>query len=217
MMQDRQQIQWRLIKDQPQGNKMNQLIEKIINREFEEANKLFESEIISISERKIVEMKKMIAAKMNEAKKPAKPAKTMLVVLKDPKTQKGIKQKAGGGGVFRLPEKKFNPKIHQPVSEQLDGISRATEKLGEEDTLEEATRIKIVRARIRGGKIQRRKRVSNVPGMTLRGGRLIRMSPAERRRRKMGQRRGKLKRRAKKNQMLRRRKLSLIKRRRLGV
>lgn len=87
----------------------------------------------------------------------------------------------------------------------------------DEETLDEATRIKIVRARIRNGKIQRRKKVSNVPGMTLRSGRLTRMSPTERRNRKLGQRRGKLKRRAKKSQMLRRRKLSLMKRSRLGL
>jgi hypothetical protein len=85
-----------------------------------------------------------------------------------------------------------------------------------EEELEEA-RINIVKARIRGGKIQRRKRVSNVPGMTLRGGTLKRMSAAERRRRKMGARKGKAKRRAKLSRSLMKRKRSLQRRKSLGL
>jgi ribosomal protein S27AE len=86
----------------------------------------------------------------------------------------------------------------------------------DEEQLDEA-RIKIVKARIRGGKIQRRKKVSNVSGMTFRGGKLTRMSPAERRRRKMGQRRGKMKRKAKMTRTLMKRRRSLQKRRTLGL
>jgi hypothetical protein len=87
--------------------------------------------------------------------------------------------------------------------------------------LDEA-RIKIVRARIRNGKIQRRKKVSNVKGYTMRKkgsgpARLTRMSPMERRRRKMGQRRGKIKRRAKRVQIRLKTKRSLNKRRSLGL
>ena len=85
-----------------------------------------------------------------------------------------------------------------------------------EEELDEA-RINIVKARIRGGKIQRRKRVSNVPGMTLRGGTLKRMSAAERRRRKMGARKGKAKRRAKLSRSLMKRKRSLQRRKSLGL
>jgi hypothetical protein len=88
--------------------------------------------------------------------------------------------------------------------------------LKEEEELDEA-RINLIRARIRGGKIQRRKRVSNVPGMTLRGGTLKRMSAAERRRRKMGARKGKMKRRAKLSRSLMKRKRSLQKRKSLGL
>lgn len=77
-------------------------------------------------------------------------------------------------------------------------------------------RTKIVAFRIRGGKIQRRKKVSNVQGFTLRGGRMVRMSAAERRRRKLGARRGKIKRKRKLVQALRKRKLSLAKRKRMG-
>ena len=84
------------------------------------------------------------------------------------------------------------------------------------DNLDEA-RINIVRARVRGGKVQRRKKVSNVPGMTFRGGTLKRMSAAERRRRKMGARKGKVKRRAKLSRSLMKRKRSLQKRKSLGL
>ena len=85
-----------------------------------------------------------------------------------------------------------------------------------EEELDEA-RINIVRARVRGGKVQRRKKVSNVAGMTMRGGTLKRMSAAERRRRKMGARRGKVKRRAKLSRSLMKRKRSLQKRKSLGL
>ena len=86
----------------------------------------------------------------------------------------------------------------------------------EEESLDEA-RFKIVKARIRNGKVQRRKKVSTAPGLTFREGKLIRMSPSERRHRKMGQRRGKLKRRAKMSRILRKRTMSLRKRSRLGI
>lgn len=86
-----------------------------------------------------------------------------------------------------------------------------------EEALDEASRFKIVKARIRGGKIQRRKKVSTVPGFTFRGGKLTRMTAQERRRRKMGQRRGKLKRKAKLNRALMKRKRSMMKRRAAGL
>ena len=86
----------------------------------------------------------------------------------------------------------------------------------EKEQIDEA-RINIVKARIRGGVIQRRKKVSNVPGMTLRGGKLTRMSAAERRRRKLGAKKAKLKTRSKQVQIQRNRKLSLMKRKRLGL
>ena len=80
-----------------------------------------------------------------------------------------------------------------------------------------ATRVKLVKVRIRNGKIQRRKKVSNVPGMTFRGGKLIRMSPAERRKRKLGARKGKMKRRGKMAMIKRKRQMSIRKRERLGL
>ena len=56
-------------------------------------------------------------------------------------------------------------------------------------------RTKTFRVRIRKGKIQRRKKLSAVKGWTIRGGKMTRMSPVERRNRKMGARRSKTKRR----------------------
>jgi hypothetical protein len=85
-----------------------------------------------------------------------------------------------------------------------------------EETIDEA-RIKIVRARIRGGKLQRRKKVSNVPGYTFRGGKMTRMSPQERRKRRMGQRRGKIKRKAKLQRALMKRKRSMRRRAAMGI
>lgn len=94
--------------------------------------------------------------------------------------------------------------------------SHFAKDINEEEQLDEA-RIAIVKARIRGGKIQRRKKVSNVPGMTIRGGQLKRMSAAERRARKMGARRGKVKRMAKMSRAIMKRKRSLQKRKSLGL
>lgn len=96
----------------------------------------------------------------------------------------------------------------------------AAEWLGETDhaeLLDEKMRIKIVRVRVRKGKVQRRKKVANVKGFTMRAGKLTRMSVSERRNRKLGNRRSKFKRKAKKVQMLRKRKISNMKRKRLGL
>jgi hypothetical protein len=84
------------------------------------------------------------------------------------------------------------------------------------EELLEAARVKIVQLRIRGGKVERRKKISNVPGFTLRSGKLTRMSATERRKRKLGAKRAKIKKRAKMQQILRKRARSLKQRERLG-
>lgn len=92
------------------------------------------------------------------------------------------------------------------------------EKLEEEtEQLDEAPRVKIVKARIRGGVVQRRKKVSTVPGMTIRGGQLKRMSPIERRNRKLGARKGKIKRKSKMARALIKRARSLRRRSAIGL
>lgn len=97
-------------------------------------------------------------------------------------------------------------------------VEEESEKLGlTEANIQKMGRTKLVRIRIRAGKIQRRKKFSSVPGYTIRGGKLIRMSAQERRHRKMGARRAKIKIRSKRNQILRKRKISLRKRKAMGV
>jgi len=78
-------------------------------------------------------------------------------------------------------------------------------------------RKKIIRVRVRGGKIQRRKVLSAVKGFTIRKGKLTRISQSERLRRKRGARRAKLKRRAKLARSLIRRKRSIRKRKAMGL
>ena len=87
----------------------------------------------------------------------------------------------------------------------------------EEGNIMKMGRTKLIRVRIRGGKIQRRKKLSAVKGYTTRGGKLVRMSPVERRNRKMASRRSKFKRRAKLRQSLRKRKISLRRRSAMGL
>jgi hypothetical protein len=87
----------------------------------------------------------------------------------------------------------------------------------EEGNIQRMGRMKLVRVRIRKGKVQRRRKVSAVKGFTMRGGRMIRMSPMERRHRKMAARRSKFKRRAKLGQALRKRKMSLRRRSSMGL
>lgn len=168
---------------------MNKLVKLILDKNLNEAKDVFETEMLSIVERKLVEAKKMAAAK------------DALVVRKAFDGSQGARAE----------------KLYRDVVEEVPVLEGEYEEALDEDNLDEAQRIKIVKARIRGGKVQRRKRVSNVKGFTLRGGRLTRMSAAERRRRKMGQRRGKIKRRAKMNRILMKRQRSLRKRASIGL
>lgn len=76
---------------------------------------------------------------------------------------------------------------------QMDSLSPNSFK----EFISEAPRIKRIRVRIRGGRVQRNVKKSGVTGYVFRGGRLQRMSASEKRHRKMGAKRGKMKRRAK--------------------
>lgn len=82
-------------------------------------------------------------------------------------------------------------------------------------------RIKVIKARVRtiNGKltVQRRKKVSNVKGYTLRGGTLKRISPLERLHRKLGARRAKVKRKAKAGRIALKRKITMRRRHSLGL
>ena len=82
---------------------------------------------------------------------------------------------------------------------------------------EDGPRIKIVKVRIRGGKVQRRKKVSNVKGYKLKGTRLVRMSSQERMHRKMAARKAKVKRRAKMARAIMKRKRTMMRRHSMGL
>lgn len=99
------------------------------------------------------------------------------------------------------------------------GVAELAEALEsiDEANVTKMSRLVLIKARIRGGKVQRRVKKSAVPGLTLRGGKLVRMSPSEKRARKMGARRGKIKRRAKLARALMKRRRSLMKRKAMGL
>jgi len=86
-----------------------------------------------------------------------------------------------------------------------------------EANVQKLGRKKLVRARVRGGKVQRRKVVSAVKGYTIRGGKLTKMTSAERQKRKISQRKAKIKRKAKAARALIKRKRSLRKRASIGL
>ena len=115
-----------------------------------------------------------------------------------------------------LLEDKLDELIEERLTEEKAKMALEMFDL-EEGNIQKMGRMKLVRVRIRKGKVQRRRKVSGVKGFTLRGGKMIRMSPMERRNRKMAARRSKFKRRAKLGQALRKRKMSLRRRSSMGL
>lgn len=114
-----------------------------------------------------------------------------------------------------LVEQKIQQVKMRLAAEMFESIEEVLEL--DEGNVTRMGRTKLVRVRIRNGKIQRRKKLSAVPGYTTRGGKLVRMSPTERRHRKMAAKRSKFKRRAKLKQALRKRRMSLRKRSAMGL
>jgi hypothetical protein len=211
---------------------MINLINSIADRDFVSADSILEETVELIMARKLEEAKKMTASKMceqghvmnrtaaeltrlgvveeeEEAGEESSMARSELNAIT--KDAKSIMSKVKGN-------KELEAWTQSKITKAADYLNSVADYMSEEekDQLDEA-RIKIIKARIRGGKIQRRKKVSNVPGMTLRSGKLQRMSPAERRRRKMGARRAKIKRRSGMNRALMKRQRSLRKRKALGI
>ena len=113
-------------------------------------------------------------------------------------------------------EEKLDELIEERLTEEKAKIALEMFDL-EEGNIQKMGRTKLVRVRIRKGKVQRRSKVSGVPGYTIRGGKMIRMSAGERRNRKMAARKSKFKRRAKLGQALRKRKMSLRRRSSMGL
>ncbi len=96
-------------------------------------------------------------------------------------------------------------------------VSEIVRQIIAEANVQKMGRKKLIRLRVRGGKVQRRKILSGVKGYTIRGGKMIRMTSSERIKRKIGARRAKIKRRAKLARSLIKRKRSLRKRASLGL
>jgi hypothetical protein len=212
---------------------MKNLIQNIFEKNFDSANQIAEEKITEIFEQKLVEMKKIIMAKEQRQAWTEMPGGSEArreklyrgVIEEDDLDEMDLSREKPSTdiedrrtSVVQNQNKTSLPGTQNTSDEGKDDLKTTViqKNMNEEEGLDEA-RIKIVKARIRGGKIQRRKKVSNVSGMTFRGGKLTRMSPAERRRRKMGQRRGKMKRKAKMTRTLMKRRRSLQKRRTLGL
>jgi hypothetical protein len=234
-MLDRQQIHTHLT-----GAKMSNIIDLIFEKNFTVVREMLEQKVAAIMEKKLLEMKKITSAKMVAEVTMNSPNTVSYAKNMAQKSEyKPFAARRGGKAVAdpepRRPNADPNmfrsntPNVQQkdlkgsqdPKKQPFmkDGVINRYKSQDvplEEETLDEA-RIEIVKARIRGGKVQRRKKVSNVPGMTIRGGKLTRMSPAERRRRKMGAKRGKIKRKAKRSQTLMKRKRSMTRRKAMGL
>lgn len=203
---------------------MNNLIEHINNKDFESANVVLHEQFKNILEAKLSEMKKMCAATMEQNTHDERQKRLKMDVIEEDDIEEGNLLKFGKKILTKLksPAARANASrrstmtsiSNKPIGQKLKIAPKRLEEDSEE--LDEQ-RVSIIKARIRGGKIQRRQRVSNVPGMTLRGGTLTRMSPAERRRRKLGAIKAAKKSKLKKAQTLRKRKMSLMKRQRLGI
>lgn len=186
---------------------MSSLVESILNKRFDEANDLLDESLLLVLEMKRLELKKALSAKMFSE-----------MDLKDFKSTDNVEDRRTTE-VVQNANKTSLPGT-QNTNDEGKGdlkttILKKTAMKEELDLLE--GRIKIVQARIRNGKVQRRKKVSNVAGMTIRGGKLTRMSPAERRRRKMGARRAKIKRKGKMSRILQKRKRSMRRRQSMGL
>lgn len=205
---------------------MSNIVEHIINKEYDKAESTLEESFHIILEKKMLEMKKKVAAKMEqnthdermrrlrmdvlEQEEPGEESgmarSELAAITKDAKT---IMSKIKGN-------KELEAWTQSKITKAADYMNAVADYMEGGENLDEQ-RINIVKARIRGGVIQRRKKVSNVPGMTMRGGQLTRMSAAERRRRKLGAKKAARKSKMKKTQMLRKRRMSLMKRQRLGI
>ena len=95
-------------------------------------------------------------------------------------------------------------------------VSSAVETLSEGNIVKTG-RVKLIRRRIRAGKLQRNIRKSSVKGWTLRGKKLVRIPAAKRIRMKIVAKRSARKRKGKLQNILRKRRMSLRKRKSMGI
>lgn len=192
---------------------MKNLIQNIQDRNFNEVESVLEERIADIMTLKLHEMKKACAAKMSEQMGPTRAQKLRMDVLEEDDIEEAIDPTERYDGPAPTGQR-----VNQTDKGDKETNTTVVPKnnLKEDETLEEA-RINIVKARIRGGKIQRRKKTSNVAGYRLQGGQLTRMSAAERRKRKLGARKAKIKRKSKMSRTLMKRRRSLMKRKAMGL
>lgn len=176
---------------------MTKLVEAILNKNFDLASVMLEEKFASTMVKYLHEKKKMVAANIceDDIEESIDPTE-----IHNGPAPKGQRVNRADKGDKQPPNTTVVPKNNLKEDEQLD-----------------EARIKIIKARVRGGKVQRRVKKSNVAGMTLRGGKLTRMSPAERRRRKMGARRAKVKRKSQMGRILMKRKRSMNRRKAMGI
>jgi hypothetical protein len=111
----------------------------------------------------------------------------------------------------------LDKRIKSLVDEKFNQIKLRLSAELTEGNIQKMGRTKMIRVRIRKGKVQRRIKKSAVGGYTMRGGKLIRMSSTERRNRKMAARKSKFKRRSKLRQSLRKRMVSIRRRKAMGL
>lgn len=96
------------------------------------------------------------------------------------------------------------------------GMTESADIMTEADVMKRG-RTMLIRRRIRKGKLQRNIRKSAVKGFTLKKGKLTRIPAQQRLKMRMKARRAAIKRRAKLQQALRKRKISLRKRKSMGI
>lgn len=198
---------------------MRELVEHIVNKNFDAANETIAESFDLIMRKKLVEMKKIVRARdMDE--------QNLAMNKRYPNASSKVRAGINEDDMDKFDDDKQKPEPkkakmyrHDVTGKEIVHTGTPPEgyKLVREEDLTEQQRFKIVKARVRGGKVERRRKVSNVPGFTFRSGKLTRMSPQERRRRKLGQRKGKIKRKSKLRQSLMKRRRAMIKRRAIGL
>lgn len=116
--------------------------------------------------------------------------------------------------IDELADDKLTHKKSEIALSMFDGLDEANVmKMG---------RTKVIKVRFRRNAkgrivVQRRKKLSAIKGYTTRGGKLVKMSPAERRNRKLAARKSKFKRRAKLRQSIRKRNVTMRRRSSMGL
>ncbi len=123
---------------------------------------------------------------------------------------------------FLIAKEDVTERIEELVAERINLLHERllNEIFGnalEEGNVQKMGRTSLIRVRIRNGKVQRRVKKSAVKGFTVRNGKLTRMSPKERRNRQMAAKRSKFKRKSKLKQAMRKRTISIRRRKALGL